>query len=246
MKKIILSIIILTLLVPQKARPQSNATTAAAVVGGLAAVGAIIATIDDMKERAELTATQWLLANHSELTSFSLKTLDFEGKKVSDLSNTSVITFKIQEFIPTDNPALDGTRYILLGFTSYGWINSQGIDFSKVNWYLVDKKEWLKMMVAYAKVSSNEKNESLLSEKISNGRILNKGIGIKKGSLKLAVPFYKLDGDMYLVTDYSSEMKLVYNERSLGFFIKNTSNLVQMRRQVLIDIHEFLYPEQEN
>lgn len=240
MKKIVLAIIIFTSLVPKQARPQKSAATAAAVVGGLAVAGAIIASIEDLKERAELTATQWVLANHSELTSFSLKTLDFEGKKVRDMSNTTVITFKIQEFIPSDNPTLNGTRYVLFGFTSYGWISEQGIDFNKVNWYLIDKKEWLKMMVAYSKVSSKEKNETLLSEKLSNGVIVNRGV--KVGS-RLEVPFYKLEGDMYLVTDYSSEMKLIYNEKSLGIFIKKTSNLVQMRRQVLIDIHEFLFPE---
>ena len=60
---------------------------------------------------------------------------------------------------------------------------------------------------------------------------------------RLEIPFYKLEGDMYLVTDYSSEMKLVYNEKSLGIFIKKTSNLVQMRREALIDVHEFLFPE---
>lgn len=240
MKKIVLTIIIIISLIPKQARPQNNAVTTAAVVSGIAAAGAIIASIEDMKERAELTATQWLLANHSEFTSFSLKTLDFENKKVRDMSNSTVITFKIQEFTPTDDPKLNGTRYILFGFTSYGWITEHGIDFSKVNWYLIDKAEWLKMMVAYSKVSSKEKNETILSEKLSNGVVINRGVKVRG---RLEVPFYKLEGDMYLVTDYSTEMKLVYNEKSLGIFIKNTNKLVQMQRQALIDIHEFLFPE---
>jgi hypothetical protein len=36
-------------------------------------------------------------------------------------------------------------------------------------------------------------------------------------------------------------MKLVYNENSLGIFIKKTGDLVQMRRGNVIDIHEFLF-----
>ena len=93
MKKITLLILTLILLFPKQANAQNK--DAAAVVGGLVAIGVGIAAIEDMKERAELTATQWLLANHPELTSFQLKTLDFNGKKLKDMSSTSVISFNI-------------------------------------------------------------------------------------------------------------------------------------------------------
>ncbi len=83
-----------------------------------------------MEEKAELTATQWILSNNPELTSFSLKTLSFDGKKLKDMSETSVITYKIQEFTPTDNPELDGRKQVLFGFTSQGWINEYGIDIN--------------------------------------------------------------------------------------------------------------------
>ena len=126
---------------------------------------------------------------------------------------------------------------VLLAFTSYGWIGEQGIDFNKVSWYLIDNDEWMNMMVAYAKVSSKEKNESILKEILTNGVIVNKGVKVKS---KLEIPFFKLEGDMYLAVDYSPEMKLIYNENSLGIFIKKTGNLVQMRRGNVIDIHEFL------
>ena len=86
--------------------------------------------IKQMEERAELVATQWILSNNPELTSFSLKTLSFDGKKLKDMSATSVITYKIQEFNPSDKPILNGRKQILFGFTSQGWINEYGIDFS--------------------------------------------------------------------------------------------------------------------
>ena len=47
---------------------------------------------------------------------------------------------------------------------------------------------------------------------------------------------------MYVTTDYSKEMKLIYNENSLGIFIKKSQDLIQMRRSTVIDIHEFLFP----
>lgn len=112
---------------------QDKGATAAAVAGSLLAIGAGFAAIEDMKEQVELTATEWLLGTHPEITSFSLKTLDFEGKKVKDMSSVSVLTFKLQEFTPSDNIKLDGRKQVLFAFTSYGWINNQGSDFNKVD-----------------------------------------------------------------------------------------------------------------
>lgn len=238
MKNLITLLVIISTFFPNQLKAQNNGAVVAAVAGSALAIGAGIMAIEDMKERAELTATQWILENHPELTSFSLKTLDFNGKKVKDMSTTSVVSFKIQEFSPKDNPVLDGKKYVLFAFTSFGWINDQGIDFNKVSWYLIDNKEWLNMMVAYSKVASDEKSESNIKEKLANGIIANKGIKVKS---KLEIPFFKLEGDMYLAVDYSNEMKLVYNENTLGIFLKKTGDLVQMRRGSVIDIHEFFF-----
>ncbi|HAT81372.1 MAG TPA: hypothetical protein DCS17_08350 [Flavobacterium sp.] len=239
MKKITVVLIIITLLVSEQSKAQSNGAAAAVAVGaGLLAIGAGIAAVEDMKERAELTATQWVLANQPELNSFSLKTLDFDGKKTKDMSATSVITFKIQEFNPSDNPKLDGKKQVLLAFTTYGWISDQGIDFNKVSWFLIDSTEWMNMMVAYAKVASKEKNETILTDVLTNGIVVNKAI---KAKGKPEIAFFKLEGDMYLVTDYSSEMKLIYNEKTLGIFLKNTGNLVQMARSAVINNGEFFF-----
>ena len=46
---------------------------------------------------------------------------------------------------------------------------------------------------------------------------------------------------MYLVSDYSDEIKLIFNERSLGIFLKETRDLVQIRRGTLISTHNFLF-----
>ncbi len=238
-RRILQLLIILCVIMPRNNFAQSNGAGIAAVAGGIMAIGAGIMAVEDMQERMELTATQYLLANHSEISNFSLKTIDFSGKKVKDLSKTSVLSFKIQEFIPKDNPELNGRKHVLLAFTSYGWVNDQGIDFSKVNWYLIDSEEWSNMMTAYAKVSSNEKNDITIKEKLATGVIVNRGVRVKG---KLEIPFFKLEGDMYVTTDYSKEMKLIYNENSLGIFIKKSQDLIQMRRSTVIDIHEFLFP----
>jgi hypothetical protein len=238
MKKLFLLLFITIYLFPIQSNAQKNGAAVAAVAGGLLAIGAGVAAIEQMKEQAELTATQWVLANHPNMTSFSLKTLAFDGKKLKDMSAASVITYKIQEFKPKDDPELDGKKQVLFGFTSHGWINEYGIDFEKVRWYLVDDSEWMKMMIAYVKVASEEKNETTLKEILREGKIINKGVKVKS---KTVIPFFKLTGDMYVVTDYSAKMKLLYNERSLGIFLKETSDLVQIGRGDIIEIHEFFF-----
>lgn len=238
MKKLALAIIIMFLIMPKQSKAQNNGAALAAAVGGVAAIGAAIASVEQMKEQAELTATQWILSNNPELTSFSLKTLAFDGKKLKDISSVSVITYKIQEFTPKMTPSLDGKKHVLFGFTSHGWINEYGIDFEKVQWFLIDVAEWIRMMTAYVKVASEEKNESSLIETLKNGKIVNRGV---KADGKLAIPFFKLSGDMYVVTDYSSRLKLLYNERSLGVYLKETKDLVQIGRGDIIDIHQFFF-----
>ena len=242
MKKLGLLISVIVLLIPTNLRAQNKGDVALGVAGGLLAIGAGIAAVEQMKESAELTATQWVLTNLPEKTSFSLKTLDFDGKKLKDMSSVSVISFTIEEFEPADKPDLNGKKQVLLAFTSQGWINEYGINFEKIKWFLIDADEWMNMMIAYVKVASSEKDESILEDKLTEGRVVNKGVKIKS---KLVVPFFKLSGDMYVVTDYSNDMKLLYNERSLGIFLKDTKDLVQMGRGDLIKIHEFFFDEHE-
>ena len=243
MRKLFLVLITIALLIPKQSKAQNDGAAAAAVAGGLLAIGAGIAAVKQMEEQAELIATQGILSNNPELTSFSLKTLAFDGKKLKDISSASVITYKIQEFIPELEPELNGKKQILFGFTSHGWINEYGIDFNKVKWHLVDETEWMNMMVAYVKVSSEEKNNATLEETLRTGKVVNKGVKIKS---KLVIPFFKLTGDMYVVTDYSDDMKLLYNERSLGIFLKETRDLVQIGRGDIIDIHNFFFDESED
>ena len=241
MKKSLLILILIITILPKQSYAQNKGEAIAGIVGGLLAIGAGVAAVEQMKEKAELTATQWVLTNRPELTSFSLKTLDFNGKKLKDMSAVSVITFKIQEFTPEDKPELNGKKQVLFGFTSSGWISEYGIDFEKVSWYLIDDAEWLNMMVAYVKVSSGESDEDNLEATLKEGKVVNKGVKVKS---KLVIPFFKLTGDMYVVTDYSSKMKLLYNERSLGIFLKETSDLVQIGRGDIIKIHDFFFDEE--
>ena len=240
MKKLVLILFVSSLLINKSQAQNDGAVAAAAGIAAVATIGAVLVSISQMKEQAELQATEWLLNNEPNMTSFSLKTLDFDGKKAKDMSAVSLITYKIQEFELAEKPKLDGKKFVLFGFTSGGWISDYGIDFNKVRWHLVDADEWMKMMVAYVKTASSERDDSSIKEKLLNGKIVNRGISQRS---KVTIPFYKLEGDMYTVTDYNAMMKLVYNERSLGIYLKQTSNLVQIGRDDIIKIHDFFYTE---
>ena len=96
------------------------------------------------------------------------------------------------------------------------------------------------MMISYVKVSSIENDTNTLKNILKEGKVVNKGVKVKS---KLVIPFYKLTGDMYVVTDYSEKMKLIYNERSLGIFLKETSDLVQIGRGNIVEIHDFFFDE---
>ena len=237
MKKLLLFFLVSCLFIP-KSRAQDDGLVAA--VAGIAAIGAIAMSIENMKEQAELKATEWLLNNEPNMTSFSLKTLDFDGKKAKDMSAVSLITYKIQEFELAEKPELNGKKFVLFGFTSNGWISDYGVDFSRIRWHLIDSEEWMNMMVAYVKTASSQTDDSSIKDHLRNGKIVNRGISERS---KTTIPFYKLEGDMYTVADYSDMMKLVYNERSLGIYLKQTSNLVQIGRGDIIKIHDFFYAE---
>ncbi len=235
MKRIILFVLLTTMLLPET-NAQDDGVVAA--VAGLAAIGGAIVAIDQLKEQAELKATEYVLSARPDMNSFSLKTLDFDGKKAKDMSSVSLITYKIQEFELADKPKLNGKKFVLFGFTSYGWVTDYGVDFSKVQWIMIDAEEWLQMMTAYVKTASSERDDSSIREKLRNGKIVNRGV---KEGFNMSIPFYKLEGDMYTVRDYNDIMRFVYNERSLGIYLKETFNLVQIGRADIIKIHDFFY-----
>jgi len=243
MKKNISLLLIIIYLLPQNIQAQDNDEAVAIAVGGLLGIVAV----EMMKEQMELRATEYVLNQFPQLNSFSLKTLDFNGKKLTDMSSTSVISFKLQEF-KINKDGLDSEtifikNMVLLAFTSYGWVNKNGVDFSKVHWHLINTDEWLNMMISYSKLASGEENENLIKKALLDGKIVKRGISAY--NKKDDIDFYKMDGDMYLVTDYSDKFKFIYNEKSFGMYLKDTRDLVQIGSNDLIEIHNFLMEYRE-
>lgn len=216
----------------------------AAGVAALATIGMGIATVAAAKERAELQATEYILNNYPEIKKFNVKAMSLEsGTKWSDLSNASVIPFKVFEF-DIENKS-DGKykfiikkRYVLMCYGYAGFINSYGVKYKQFFWELIDKDLWFKRMEAYVKASSNTDLDIRVA--LEEGNLIGTGVTEKGSRTKLAIEFYDLHGDSYIISDYSDRFKYIYNENSLGLFNKESGVLSQIKKSTILNISSYL------
>ena len=237
MKKLITIALVILMLIPSKAKSQNN-EGAAAAAAGLLAIGAGIAAIEQLKEQLEQKAVEEVLTAYPSLVNFELKTGSLKGTKMKDLSSVGIVTFEIKDLDSSE-------KFVLFAFLSNGWSNQFGVDYSKLKWKLFSRNEWNKLMQAYIKTAS--KIEISIDD-VASSKIVNKGVQQNK---KFIIEFSKIKGDVYYTSDYSDEFKIVFNERSLGLYLKESNpdefrrggprgDLVQIRRKSIIKAHSFL------
>jgi len=82
-----------------------------------------------------------------------------------------------------------------------------------------------------------ELNPKLKYNSIEDVNIATSGLKLNN---KIVFPFYSLDGDDYLVTDFNSEMKIFANENSLGVFLNETFDSILISRILLNKVHDFI------
>ena len=237
MKKLFTIALVILMLIPSKAKSQNN-EGAAAAAAGLLAIGAGIAAIEQLKEQLEQKAVEEVLTAYPSLVNFELKTGSLKGTKMKDLSSVGIVTFEIKDLDSSE-------KFVLFAFLSNGWSNQFGVDYSKLKWKLFSRNEWNKLMQAYIKTAS--KIEISIDD-VASSKIVNKGVQQNK---KFIIEFSKIKGDVYYTSDYSDEFKIVFNERSLGLYLKQSNpdefrrggprgDLVQIRRKSIIKAHSFL------
>jgi len=235
MKKLLIILLSLSLFLSSKnSLSQNGAEAAAGIAAGIGLIAGGIISYEDQKERYELEGTEWMLKNKPEIKAFSLKIIDLDGKKGSDLSNAKFYNFKVEEYSTSSL-----SRKVLLCFVNPTWDEKTGVRYNALKWLYIGKEEWINMMVSYLKIASPEKDGKVLREIIQKAQFSRYGLKVER---KIKLPFSKLlSNDKYLVTDYSDELKFVYNETSLGIYLKEAGNLIQIDRNTLKDMHNFLF-----
>ena len=226
MKKITISLLLIAFLIP-KIQYAQKADGIAAAAGIVAGIRAGIAAVEILKEQMEQAAVEYALNNYPDIVDFQLKTNSLDGTKMKDLSSVSIVTFELENLKTQE-------RFIMFAFTSGGWMNDFGVDLSYVTWRRFGVNEWNDLIKVYVETASKS---SISVNDIAMSKIVNKGV---KKDRDWLVEFDKLKGDTYYTNNYSDEFKVVFNEKSLGIYVKETSDLVQISRSALIKAHEFL------
>ena len=158
MKKLIMMAIVSLLLFPTNTKAQDDGIVAAAT--GILAIGSAIAAVEQVKERLELRAVEYVLNEYPDLVEFELTTSSLNGTKFKDLSSVSVVSFEL-----TDNNSKE--KSVLFAFTSNDWVNQYGVDFSKIMWKNFKKEEWNNLVSEFVKMVSGQEISILhLAEKI--------------------------------------------------------------------------------
>tara|TARA_B110000444_G_C18681347_1_gene519896 strand:+ start:20 stop:889 length:870 start_codon:yes stop_codon:yes gene_type:complete len=75
------------------------------------------------------------------------------------------------------------------------------------------------------------------SEFIGNLKFTKLGWKLKK---KTIYPFYQMDGDDYIIKDYSESLKIFTNENALGLFLKDEKKQMLIKFSIVNKIHKYL------
>jgi hypothetical protein len=229
--------VVLLLLFPKNIKAQDDGVVAAAA--GLLAIGGAVVAIQQIKESLELRAVEYILNKNPDLVEFELTTGSLNGTKLLDLSNVRVVTFEL-----TNNNSKE--KSILFAFTSNGWVNEYGVDFSKLIWKNFKKEEWNNLISKFVKMASGVE---VPTENISKLAISSRGLKREKFTKYLGktvdqsqylIEFEKLGGDDYIVSDFSDEFKIIFNEKLLCLYLKKTLDLVQLKMNTIMNAHRHI------
>jgi hypothetical protein len=129
------------------------------------------------------------------------------------------------------NLAIENPRLKIINFTTVPALTSINSSYYKEN----DSN--------YVKITKNNNSSEFYLIKykpIEKLELSNTGIQVPDVSWQLKTDFIELNGDSYLIQDYSNDFKIIYNEKTLGVFLKSTKSLSQLKRSTLNKIHEFV------
>ena len=219
MKKIIL-ILLITLIVSVDVYPQKIVdNSAVAAVAGVAIAGVVAQQIfnEMLKEQFEHEATEWILANDTDLTEFNLKLMSFDATKIDNLNTISAIPFIVKTRKRENS-------YILIFVLSPGWHNAYGVDFTFVKPLVFTQEYWKQILLTYLNTAGLYSVESL--DKIPVYSQVSSSTEVPKESFT--------SGKYFLVeSEYQSLSGKYKNEQFL--YKKNEGVFVNMKNIIDVD-----------
>ena len=157
MKKIIITLLVLTLLAPNKLSAQNKEDTAAIVAGVAAIAGLIVvgqSKIREYEKLLERDAVDYVLDTY-EHKKFSLNgyRLTKESEKKFDPSDVQLKIFGLEVYNDYSNIIDD--RFVLLRFLSYGWWDVGSPTYNIKYFHLLTKDEWFDILTIYLSMASD-------------------------------------------------------------------------------------------
>lgn len=225
MQKSLLIILLLLFVTKSYSQKNEGAAVAAGILAGALFTGL---TIEAVKETLEQEAVEYIFSEYPKANAFQIKTSSLDGTKISDLSNVSAVSYEYIDLISS-------TKYILMAFTSKGWWNDNGVNYNRISWRRFDRDQWNSLIKAF--LESTSKNVNITLEQIKNGKLDDSGF---KSGKEMLVSYPRVNGDIYLAKDYDENIKVVFNEKSFNIFLKETRDLVKMKRSVVNKLHNFI------
>jgi len=239
----------ITIIMPFNAQSQNgNAEAAALGVASLAmiAVGGLSMN-ERLKDIAELKAAEYLLSEGKEGENFTLKVLDLNANSGAVNYHSGVITYTL-----TVNQKLAGVNYDVRGNTivKYGGgdkfvvmyinihkrLNEFGTPLDEDYWLILNFEEWLDLLAEYVIMASWQKDKNAIKEILRDAKVSSKGVAPKNGQ---KISYQIIDENTYIPKDYNDEIKILFNEKSLGIYVKKSKDLVLLGSEYISRIQDF-------
>jgi hypothetical protein len=253
MNKIILIMVLLSML-NNRVNGQNNAGAIFGAAAAIAATSVVVASsVENIKEGLERKMVEWVLVNKNieNNKKFKLSFLKWDITKKSELSDVSILAFTFKEF--------NKNKEVLLCVCSPGWINDYGIDFNRILIYEITKEYWNKVLLSYFNISKSKEylNISTLDSIPANNMFNHKKLEYFNVSQMTAIKTHGIEfnneatfnfeeslinnGDTHIITDFDNNFKIDFNEGNLNMFIKETHDLVRIKRNFVLDLTKTLY-----
>jgi len=123
------------------------------IVGAVAGVIDASIELNQLYERLELRATNFIISNRPEELAFQVQVLQLDGKKtISDVSDESVIVYRVT-FFDLETSEIK-SKELLLFITSPNWTTITNMDVEINEWLWISEIKWLDLYKSFVDIAT--------------------------------------------------------------------------------------------